>query len=41
MIEDGTRMGSIDCILFKKRTRETNYAKIVNGNGCSSFVNYF
>jgi hypothetical protein len=41
MIEDGTRIDGKDCILFKKRTHESNFVEIVNDNGCYSSVIFF
>ena len=41
MIEDATRINGKDCILFKKRTNEKNYIKIVDGNGCNSLVSFY
>ena len=40
MIEDKTRMDGNDCILFKRRTTETNYIKIEHGQGCNSYVKF-
>ena len=40
MIENATRFNNQDCILFKKRTNEPNYVRIINGDGCHSRVNF-
>ena len=38
MIEDRTRIGTRNCITFKKQTNENNFLEIKNGVGCNSFV---
>ena len=38
MIEDRTRIGTRNCITFKKQTTEKNFLKIKNGVGCNSRI---
>ena len=38
MIEDRTRIGTRNCITFKKQTTEDNFLKIKNEVGCHSWI---
>jgi len=38
MIEDRTRIGTRNCITFKKQITEKNFLKIKNGVGCNSRI---